>query len=301
MARSHPDLPTKVPRTILRKREIFSALAEIDGAPDAKARVLRMETDFRQRIDSHIASLPAASAQFQKFYTSPFVLMFYSRQQGYHHVIQIEKDIVPAKVFSSMETSAGRMVETVVLPVYGWETVQSAMHSVKSCPEMAKSQARTKPSWLPHSRVGRDASMTRWRRILALMSLRTPHLGPTPISTHIEFTYGVLYGTKKQSNKKDWHILRNVAAALPDGSAVTSWHGGAWSIAYSQPSLNVSATVKVGIEWWDYLGGPNTWLELCVALIRACIAPSTPQNAQQEYVISDLAEIYEFSVTPARL
>ena len=31
-----------------------------------------------------------------------------------------------------METSAGRMVETIVLPVYDWEIVPSEMHSVNS-------------------------------------------------------------------------------------------------------------------------------------------------------------------------
>ena len=33
----------------------------------------------------------------------------------------------------------------------------------------------------------------------------------------LDFTYGVLYGTRKQSNKKDWHILRNLARKLPGG------------------------------------------------------------------------------------
>ena len=35
--------------------------------------------------------------------------------------------------------------------------------------------------------------------------------------TKLDFTYGVLYGTRKQSNKKDWHILRNIAQKLPSG------------------------------------------------------------------------------------
>lgn len=132
MARAHPDLPKKIDKVTISKREIFMALAQIDSDPAARQRVLAMESDFRRRIDNHIAALPASSAHFQKFNTSPFVLMFYSKQQGYNHVYQVEKDIIPAKVFSSMETSAGRMVETVVLPVYGWETVPSTMHSVES-------------------------------------------------------------------------------------------------------------------------------------------------------------------------
>jgi hypothetical protein len=59
-------------------------------------------------------------------------MMFHSMKKGYRHIGEIESDILPAKVFSSMETSAGRMVETVVLPVFGWETVPSGMHTANS-------------------------------------------------------------------------------------------------------------------------------------------------------------------------
>jgi hypothetical protein len=60
------------------------------------------------------------------------VLLFYSLHHGLRHIHQIEEAILPAKLFSSMETSAGRMVETIVLPVYDWEIVPSEMHSVNS-------------------------------------------------------------------------------------------------------------------------------------------------------------------------
>ncbi len=38
----------------------------------------------------------------------------------------------------------------------------------------------------------------------------------------IDFTYGVLYGTKKQSNKKDWHILRNIKEKLSKANLLVS-------------------------------------------------------------------------------
>ena len=50
--------------------------------------------------------------------------------------------------------------------------------------------------------------------------------------TDIDFTYGVLYGTKRQSNKKDWHILRNMAEVLPRTANVTGTHRSLWSLAY---------------------------------------------------------------------
>ena len=132
MPRGHIDLPSSAPPLLLSKARIYEALARVDASQEGRARVLQMETRFRTKIDTHLASLPAASAQFQKFSTSPFVLLFHSKRQGYDRVSQVERDIIPAKVFSSMETSAGRMVEEVVLPVYGWEVVPSQMHSPES-------------------------------------------------------------------------------------------------------------------------------------------------------------------------
>ena len=41
----------------------------------------------------------------------------------------------------------------------------------------------------------------------------------------IDFTYGVLYGTQKQSNKKDWHILRNIKEKLTRGTLEVSPFG----------------------------------------------------------------------------
>ena len=93
-------------------------------------------------------------------------------------------------------------------------------------------------------------------------------------TSKVDFTYGVLYGTKKLSNKKDWHILRNVAELLPSDAELITPHRAGWCIAYRLNGLEVTATVRVGIEWWTYLGGQDAWIELCVALIRACIDPA---------------------------
>jgi Type II restriction endonuclease EcoO109I len=299
MARGHAGLPQSVTNTLLSKHQIFDALKIIDSNKAAKQRVLTMELEFRKRIDNHLAALPASNAQFQKFNTSPFVLMFYSRQKSYNYVSQIEKDIIPAKVFSSMETSAGRMVETVVLPIYGWETVPSKMHSVESVLDGRKQQPnglfmaatlKSGPRCL-NDEMAKDIGVD---VVTNAQAWATSHNARS-----IDFTYGVLYGTKKQSNKKDWHILRNIGEAIPRGATLQSPCTGRWDISYSHGNLNVRATVRVGIEWWDHLGGPNTWIELCVALIRACIAPARIQSGQPAYVISDLADILDLGTVPA--
>lgn len=297
MAKKHPDLPMAEPLLLLSKRKIFDALAVIDGDQAARGRVLAMETAFRNKIRNHLLKLPVAEAKFEKFNTSPFVLMFYSKKKDYKRVSEIESDIVPAKVFSSMETSAGRMVEEVVLPIYGWEVVPSEMHSVESLLDGRKVGGadfravtlKSGPRCLNDEmaqNIGRDvvAHVSAWAR--------------KHDAARVDFTYGVLYGTKRQSNKKDWHVLRNIAEALPDDVAVHVSHKKAWAIRYGRNDLDVTATVRIGIDWWTYLGGENAWLEVCVALIRACVAPAGSREDEPRYTILDLQSILALPALP---
>ena len=131
MAKRHPGLPRPTAR-ILSKENLLRQLQLVDASSDRRERVLRLENAFRRKIDSHILSLPAKDAQFRKFNTSPYVLLIHARQKSYTKISELESDILPAKQFSSMETSAGRMVEEVVLPEYGWSCVVSEMHSINS-------------------------------------------------------------------------------------------------------------------------------------------------------------------------
>ena len=297
MPRGHVDLPLAAPLLALRKADIYSALMRIDSAAASRDRVLQMETGFRRKIDAHLAGLPLANAEFKKFNTSPFVLLFHSKREGYQRVSQVERDIIPAKVFSSMETSAGRMVEEVVLPVYGWEVVPSQMHSPESVLDGRKTAGndflaatlKSGPRCLNDEmaqQIGRDvvANVVSWARNHG--------------TQRVEFSYGVLYGTKRQSNKKDWHILRSMSEVLPDGTNVNEPHRRSWCIGYHSGGVEITATVRVGIEWWTYLGGPDAWLEVCIALIRACITAGPAIANPPDYIISDLAAILDTSGLP---
>ena len=209
MARGHAGLPKPAALSIV-KPELLTSLKALDSDPEAVKRVLQMETDFRRRIASHVESLPLEDALFSKFKTNPFVLLFHAVKKGYRHVSQVEQDILPAKLFSSMETSAGRMVEQVVLPVYGWEYVPSIMHSSESV--LDGRQVR--------DGVVRCATLKSGPRTLndemseniadAILANVTGWAVAANVK-EIDFTYGVLYGTKRLSNKKDWHVLRNFA------------------------------------------------------------------------------------------
>jgi hypothetical protein len=297
MARGHADLPRNVPTVILSKRDIYAALKRVDTDEVARNRVLRMEVDFKRKIATHLLGLPAADARFQKFNTSPFVLMFHSRRQGYSYVSDVEKDIIPAKVFSSMETSAGRMVEEVVLPAYGWEVVPSQMHSVESVLDGRKVAAgdftcatlKSGPRCL-NDEMAKDIGADVAHHVRAWADSHN--------ATKVDFTYGVLYGTKRLSNKKDWHIVRNIAEVLPHETEILAAHRAAWGISYRLNGLEVTATVRVGIEWWTFLGGRDAWIELCVALIRACIDPAGARATAPKYIISDLGGILDMGSLP---
>lgn len=110
----------------------------------------------------------------------------------------------------------------------------------------------------------------------------------------IDFTYGVLYGTKKLSNKKDWHILRNVKEKNP--AAITIDPTNRWNCAFLENDVQVAVTVRIGLDWWFHLGGEYCFVEVMTALIRACISPGIADGQDFAYSISDMRSIVSTSV-----
>ncbi|MDD2769281.1 MAG: PmeII family type II restriction endonuclease [Methylococcus sp.] len=287
MARGHKGLP-KATATRLSKSQLLDQLQSIDSSEDNRNRVLSMENQFRRKIDSHITSLPAGDALFQKFNTSPYVLLIHARQNSYTKISEIESDILPAKQFSSMETSAGRMVEEVAFPVYGWECVASEMHTSNSALDGKKSEgALVRLATLKSGPrcLNDEMSENFADAIVNNYSAWARDAG----KSEIDFTYGVLYGTQKISNKKDWHILRNIKEKNP--GAITIDPANRWSCAFRDDEILVNVTVRIGLDWWNHLGGPTCFIEVFTALIRACIAPGISDSNTHTYAISDLSHI----------
>lgn len=292
----HEGLP-KPAVTPIRKSELLQALQTVDDDEAAKARVLALETSFRQRIDINLLSLPLKNAIFAKFNTNPFVLMMHSKNRDYRHIGEIESDILPAKVFSSMETSSGRMVEAVVLPVYGWEVVPSVMHSPDSVLDGRKKAGnvlclatlKSGPRCL-NDEMSKDIA----EDILA----NCEHWASEYHVTEIDFTYGVLYGTKRQSNKKDWHILRNIEEKLTNGTLLESPNN-RWSCKFQKNNITVTVTIRIGTDLWNYIGGTSSmFTELSASIIRACITPSEVEPADYAFQISDLEAIISTQSVP---
>lgn len=287
MARRHNGLPRPLARH-LSKTSLLLQLASVDCSDESRRRVLAMENQFRRKIDSHITSLPEGDAQFQKFNTSPYVLLIHARNRSYTRISEIENDILPAKQFSSMETSAGRMIEEVALPMYGWECVASEMHTSNS----ALDGRRTEP------RLLRLATLKSGPR--CLNDEMSENFADAILNHYrtwceearrkkLDFTYGVLYGTPKTSNKKDWHILRNIREK--HASAITVDPADRWNCAFQDRGISVEITVRIGLDWWVHLGGANCFVEVFSALIRACITPGPPDPLAHRYAIADLHDI----------
>ena len=232
--------------------------------------------------------LPAKDAIFQKFYTSPYVLLIHARQRGYSKVSELEADILPAKQFSSMETSAGRMVEEVVLPEYGWECVASAMHTSNSALDGRRLD----------SGVYRLATLKSGPR--CLNDEMSENFADAVLGNYqswsresgcdrLDFTYGVLYGTEKLSNKKDWHILRNIKQKC--GNTLTVSPDNQWACQFVANGITVDVTVRIGLDWWWHLGGELCFIEVFTALIRACVNVGVADASNYQYTIGDLSKI----------
>lgn len=288
MAR-HSGLP-RPGKISIQKAQLLQSLQAIDNDPAAKQRVLKLETEFRQRIGTHLESLPTSKARFAKFNTNPFVLMIHSRNKGYKRISEIESDILPAKVFSSMETSAGRMVESVVLPAYGWEVAPTAMQSQDSVLDGKKKSGNT--ICLATLKSGPRCLNDGMSENIADSILHNcEHWADEYHVSEIDFTYGGLYGTKRQSNKKDWHILRNIAEKLTGGTMLER-PADRWFCKFQKNGITVTVTIRIGTELWNYIGGTDLmFTELAASIIRACIAPSDADPEDYQYQISDLSAI----------
>ena len=294
MPRGIAGLPKAQP-LVLSKKQLLEELRAVDTDPDRRSRVLRLETAFRTKIANHIMSLPAKDAMFQKFNTSPYVLLIHALQRGYTKVSEIEADILPAKQFSSMETSAGRMVEEIALPEYGWECVTSIMHSSNSALDGKRIERgiyhlatlKSGPRCLNDemSENFADAVLNNFTAWAAEASVKS-----------IDFTYGVLYGTRKMSNKKDWHILRNIQKKL--GSAMRISPDNRWSCGFTTGDIVVDVTIRIGLDWWRHLGGELCFTEVFTALIRACVSAGVADTNTHHYVIRDLDDIVSMRAVP---
>lgn len=281
---------------VLTKSDLLHQLKEIDNDNSAINKILKLEMLFRERISSHVGSLPTNKSSFHKFKTNPFVLMMQCLKMGYAQIKEIESDILPAKVFSSMETSAGKMIEDVMLPMYGWECVSSGMHTKNSVLDGKKREGnvlklatlKSGPSCLNDemSENFADSIVTYAKEWAVEANVKK-----------IDFSYGVLYGTQKMSNKKDWHILRKIKDKVSEKN-INVFPENNWCCSFNVDDVVVNVTIRIGLDWWQYLGGKHCFLELALSLLRACVKPAALHGRENGYVIFDLGKIVSMRSVP---
>jgi hypothetical protein len=289
----------KVESLVMTKASLLEQLKIIDSKAESRDRVLALETGFRKKIDAHTIGLPAKDAIFDKFNTSPFVLLIHASSRHYSSVDQIERDILPAKQFSSMETSAGRMVEEVVLPIYGWQCVLSKMHTSNSALDGRRlGQHSYEVATLKSGPRCLNDEMS--ENFADAIIENAPAWANEAELEKVHFTYGVLYGTKKKSNKKDWHILRKLAekCSLRKNCKLIADPSGKWDCKVEVNGIPIDAHVRIGIDWWTHLGGKNCLCEVLIAMIRACITPTKKAEDLASLTIRDLSSIISVSNVP---
>jgi hypothetical protein len=286
---------SKIPKNVpfkINKVEIVDYLIKIDKDKDATERILKMEIEFRKKIKILSDNLPVKNSKLNDLWTNPFVLMAHTFDKGYSKVFEIENDILIGKVFSFIETSVGRMVEEVVLPVYSWAIVPSEMQSPYSVIDgeyITKLNAnfvtlKSGPRCINDSMVRGMADEFVEHHLLWASEKNVKEL---------DFTIGILYGTYKKSQKKDWHILDEVRKRMTkQGVQLIMSPDNQWCYIFVNKGVTVKLDVKIGIDLWRYIGGkPETYLEICIALVRACTKPTTIDDKITEHSISDLETI----------
>lgn len=281
-------LPKAMHRSV-SKKEILDTLLEIDNNELRRDRILKMESVLRSNIDQHLLSLPTNDASFSKLNTSPYVLMFYSKKQKYSLVSQIEKDIIPAKVFSSIETAAGNIIQKYILPIYGWSVVDSEMHSQNSVIDVKKTESDTiKLITLKSGPRCLNDEMS--KDIAQDIVDHSMEWAKEDGVDKVNFTYGALYGTEKNSNKKDWHVLRNISE-MKGSKFMMSSPVNKWWCEFKNQGTTVNVQVKIGKDLWEYIGDKYTIYEVATALIRASVIPSVDVDNETNFEISDFSSI----------
>ncbi|MCK2148743.1 hypothetical protein MYE70_06645 [Marinobacter alexandrii] len=284
--------------------EMQSFLTKYDTDAPTRQRVEGLAQKFASRFDAINVNQPKIDGKS----TNPFVLSAFARTQSISMVSELDQLIAAAKMFSSLETALGRVVEDVVPSSYGWSQVHSESHSLLSEIDSAKVQRssstvflaalKSGPSCINDSMVSQiaNAIATHWEQWADNWKVNNVH-----------YIVGMNYSTGKNSNKKDWHIVRLAAEKLSEKG-----------LAFSEPCIrqinvkgklklqaqnrfkastdqkNITVEVLQGRNFWAAIGDGNsdTFFEVCAALALALSAlnpsplPDAPITVGLDKVIS---------------
>jgi len=286
-----------VPLTLLEVQE-FLHLTTLPEHANRFARVAELEQALETRMRQINARTPAIDGKS----TNPFVLAAYACLFDVQSLAQVDDIVAAAKVFSSIETAAGRVVEDVIPPFYGWQQIDSPGHTPLSEIDSARVVGDTVelvalksgPMCINDSMVSQiaNAVSTHWVEW-------SNHWGVDKV----RYIVGMNYSTARNSNKKDWHIVRlaqeRVAA---QGANITSnctspQQARPLAHPFFEASLN-NKSLRVetlqGRALWAHIGGSeDSFLEICWAMAKCMDALAVPVGGG--FTTGEMAEIVEFA------
>lgn len=261
--------------------DMQSFLQKYDADTGSQTRVKDLAAKFANRFDAINVNTPKIDGKS----TNPFVLSAFARTQSIAKVAELDQLIAAAKMFSSLETALGRVVEDVVPSSYGWSQVHSPGHSVLSEIDSAKVDLLTStvklaalksgPSCINDSMVSQiaNAIATNWEAWADKWNVENVH-----------YIVGMNYSTGKNSNKKDWHIVRLAEEKVAAKGANVSQScirqiqvrgkskpQALTNFIASNGQKNLTVEVRQGKGFWTAVGGirTDTFFEVCAALSLA--------------------------------
>lgn len=234
--------------------------------------------------------------------TNPFVLAAYAELFDVQQLRQVDDIVAAAKVFSSIETAAGRVVEDVIPPFFGWQQVDSPGHTVLSEIDSARVVGDTVelvalksgPMCINDSMVSQiaNAVSNNWLDW-------SNHWGVDKV----RYIVGMNYSTAKNSNKKDWHIVRlaeeRVAGQGVNVSSSCTTPDGRRPIASSffqadQGVKELRVETLQGRALWAHIGdSDDAFLQICWAMAKCLNAVAVPPGGN--YSTGEMREIVDFA------
>ncbi|WP_405110161.1 hypothetical protein [Phaeobacter sp. BS52] len=260
--------------------------------------IAQLSTALETRMRQINARPPAIDGKS----TNPFVLAAYAELFDVQQLRQVDDIVAAAKVFSSIETAAGRVVEDVIPPFFGWQQVDSPGHTVLSEIDSARVVGDTVelvalksgPMCINDSMVSQIANAVSnnwidWSK----------HWGVDKV----RYIVGMNYSTAKNSNKKDWHIVRlseqRVAAQGVNVSSSCMTPDERRPIASSffqadKDDKELRVETLQGRALWAHIGdSDDAFLQVCWAMAKCLNAEAVPPGGN--YSTGEMREIVDFA------
>jgi len=291
------NIAAPVALTLTDCRSFFDSLSVPNGNGKSN-RIVQLHAAMSARIQQINARTPAIDGKS----TNPFVLAAYSDLFGVHTLKQVDDIVAAAKVFSSIETAAGRVVEDVIPPFFGWTQVNSPGHTVLSEIDSARVVGDTvELVALKSGPMCINDSMV--SQISNAVAANWAAWGEHWQVNKVRYIVGMNYSTAKNSNKKDWHIVRLAEERSKErGSTITDsciQAGGRLPVASSffeaqlgDKSLRVE-TMQGRSLWAHVAGSDDAFLQICWAMVK-CLNP-TAVAPTVNFATGEMREIIDFS------